>query len=52
MSHLLDTTVVSELRKPRNQANNGVQDWPRSQAAETLFLSVITARGQTVIATP
>lgn len=42
MSHLLDTTVVSELRKPRNQANNGVQDWARSQAAETLFLSVIT----------
>ena len=42
MSHLLDTTVVSELRKPRNQANKGVQNWARSQAAETLFLSVIT----------
>ena len=42
MSHLLDTTVVSEMRKPRNQANTGVQDWARSQAAETLFLSVIT----------
>jgi len=42
VSHLLDTTVVSEMRKARNQANNGVQDWVRSQAAETLFLSVIT----------
>ena len=41
-SHLLDTTVVSEMRKARNQANNGVQDRVRSQAAETLFLSVIT----------
>jgi len=39
---LLDTNVVSELRKPRNQANRGVQDWARSQAVETLFLSVIT----------
>ena len=42
LSYLLDTNVVSELRKPRNQANRGVQDWARSQAAETLFLSVIT----------
>ena len=42
MSHLLDTNVISELRKPRNLANNGVQDWVRSQAAETLFLSVIS----------
>ena len=39
---MLDTNVVSELRKPRNQANRGVQDWARSQAVETLFLSVIT----------
>jgi predicted nucleic acid-binding protein len=42
VSHLLDTNVVSELRKPRNQANKGVQIWARSRAAETLFLSVIT----------
>ena len=42
MSHLLDTNVVSELRKSRNQANTGVQIWARSQVAETLFLSVIT----------
>lgn len=42
MSYLLDTNVVSEMRKPRNQANKGVQDWARSQAAESLFLSVIT----------
>jgi len=42
VSHLLDTNVVSELRKSRNQANTGVQIWARSQVAETLFLSVIT----------
>ena len=42
MSHLLDTTGVSEMRKPRNQANKGVQNWARSEAAETLFLSVST----------
>ena len=42
MSYLLDTNVVSEMRKPRNQANKGVQDWARSQAAESLFLSAIT----------
>lgn len=42
MSHLLDTNVISELRKPRNLANTGVQIWARSQVAETLFLSVIT----------
>ena len=42
MSHLLDTNVVSELRKPRNQANKGVQIWARSRAPETLFLSVIS----------
>jgi toxin FitB len=42
VSHLLDTNVVSEMRRPRDQANKGVQDWARSQAAESLFLSVIT----------
>jgi predicted nucleic acid-binding protein len=42
VSHLLDSNVVSEMGRPRNQANQGVQDWARSQAAETLFLSVIT----------
>jgi len=30
------------MRKPRNQANKGVQNWARSEAAETLFLSVAT----------
>jgi predicted nucleic acid-binding protein len=37
---LLDTVVVSELRKPRCDAN--VRDWAAAQAQETLFLSSVT----------
>lgn len=37
---LLDTNVVSELRKPR--PNRGVKTWSDAQAPDRLFLSTIT----------
>lgn len=42
MSHLLDTNVVSELRKPASRASPAVRDWARTQRTNELFLSVIT----------
>lgn len=40
MSYLLDTNVVSALRRPeRNRAPN---DWIRNQRASNLYLSVVT----------
>ena len=42
MSFLLDTNVVSELRKGR-RANSGVVTWFASVAPEDLFLSVLVA---------
>ena len=38
--YLLDTNVISEMRKPR--PHGAVIAWIRSQAAENLFLSSIT----------
>ena len=40
MSFLLDTNVVSELRRTRVDAN--VQRWAAAQSPATLFISVIT----------
>lgn len=42
MSFLLDTNVVSELRKPESHADPAVRAWTRSQPASSLFVSVIT----------
>lgn len=42
MTALLDTNILSELRKPQSRANAGVLDWARSQHADTLSISVIT----------
>ena len=42
MTYLLDTDVVSELRKPRGRANPGVHAWARAQRTSDLWLSVIT----------
>ncbi len=42
MSYLLDTNVVSELRKPAGRATPGVHDWARQQMTSDLFISVIT----------
>ena len=40
---LLDTTVVSELRKARaGKANKGVSDWAASVPAALMFVSVIS----------
>ena len=40
MSYLLDTNVISELR--RKTANAGVVEWCSGRPAATLFLSVLT----------
>jgi toxin FitB len=40
VSFLLDTNVVSELRK-RNRCNSGVRRWIESVTAEELFVSVL-----------
>ena len=41
--HLLDTNIVSELRKLGDgRCDPGVADWIGSQREETLFLSVVT----------
>lgn len=42
MSYLLDTNVISELRKSGRQADRQVRQWVRSQTVHSLFLSVIT----------
>lgn len=39
MTYLLDTNVVSELRRPR--PDKGVQAWMESVAAEATYLSVL-----------
>lgn len=41
MSFLLDTNIVSELRKPRPHA--GLIEWFDAQSASALFLSIVTA---------
>lgn len=40
MSYLVDTNVLSELRRPR--PNPAVRDWFAQRPAATLFLSVLT----------
>lgn len=42
MSHLLDTNVVSELRKSERKADPGVRAWVAARAASDLYLSAIT----------
>lgn len=42
MSHLLDTNVISELRKPERRADVGVRAWVAARAASDLYLSAIT----------
>lgn len=41
MSYLIDTNVISELRK-RERANPLVVDWFRSRQPQEIFLSVLT----------
>ena len=41
MNYLVDTNVLSELRKG-NRANSNVVDWFRKRKSEQLFLSVLT----------
>ena len=41
--YLLDTNIISELRKSKSsKVNNGVVAWADSVAANSLFISVIT----------
>jgi toxin FitB len=40
MRYLLDTNVVSELRRPH--ANDAVREWIRAQPVATLAISVVT----------
>ncbi len=42
MTYLLDTNVVSELRKSADRADPGVRAWARSKRTSELWLSVIT----------
>lgn len=42
MSYLLDTNVISELRKPKDRADARVRAWIASRTASDLFLSAIT----------
>lgn len=42
MSYLLDTNVVSELRKAERKADPGVRSWVSARAVSDLYLSVIT----------
>jgi len=41
MKFLLDTNVVSELRKPEQRRNRGVTDWFETVSDDTLYLSVL-----------
>lgn len=42
MSYLLDTNVISELRKPRERADPNVLAWADARPMSDLWLSVIT----------
>ncbi len=42
MTYLLDTNVVSELRKSADRTAPGVRAWARSKRTSELWLSVIT----------
>jgi toxin FitB len=41
VSYLLDTNVLSELRKPESKRNPGLTAWMSSVKADELFLSVL-----------
>ncbi|MGQ0466978.1 MAG: type II toxin-antitoxin system VapC family toxin [Sporichthyaceae bacterium] len=43
MSYLLDTNVVSELRKPAQRAEGAVREWAARQITHDLSISVVTA---------
>jgi predicted nucleic acid-binding protein len=40
--YLLDTVVLSELRKPARQRNSHLVDWIEGVASQELFISVVT----------
>lgn len=42
MSHLLDTNVISELRKPKSKADKQVRTWVARRTFGDLYLSAIT----------
>lgn len=42
MSHLLDTNVISELRKPERRVDPGVRAWGAARPLADLHLSAIT----------
>ncbi|GAB05807.1 PIN domain-containing protein [Gordonia amarae] len=42
MNYLLDTNVVSELRKPARRADKAVRSWIAARAPADLYLSAIT----------
>jgi toxin FitB len=42
VSYLLDTNVISELRKPHGRADPRVHTWARQQPTSELSISVIT----------
>jgi len=42
VTYLLDTNVVSELRKPRGKADENVRAWVVARPAAELYLSVVT----------
>ncbi len=44
MRYLLDTNVISEIRKPASRANAAVVSWVRAQRPTSLYLSVVTAQ--------
>lgn len=41
MNFLIDTNIISELRKPADRRNQGVEQWFRQADPDTLFLSVL-----------
>jgi len=42
VTFLLDTNVISELRKPPAKVNEGVQGWAKTIASHLMHVSVIT----------
>lgn len=41
MTYLLDTNILSELRKPEARRNKGLTDWLSKVQSDDLFLSVL-----------
>lgn len=42
VSYLLDTNVISELRKPASRADQGVRSWAAEREPTELYLSAVT----------